>query len=66
MSRLLKLRSLSEEEEKQIGQLASSKTQSACLVQRAKVIQHMLDNTKMSAKEASFLAGYKSDVVLRH
>jgi transposase len=62
MSRLLKLRSLSEEEEKQIKQLASSKTQSACLVQRAKIIQCMLDNPKMSAKEASFLAGYKSDL----
>lgn len=62
MPRLLKIRTLSAEEEKQIRQLASSKTQPACLVQRAKVIQYMLDNPKMSAKEASSLAGYKSDL----
>jgi transposase len=61
MSRVLKLREVSHEEAEQIRKLASSRTQPLRLVQRAQIIQHMLDNPKLHAGEAGRMAGYKSD-----
>lgn len=60
MPRTLRLRNVSDEEAIQIKKLASSKTQPANLIQRAKVIQSLLDNPKMYVKDAAVLAGFKS------
>ncbi len=60
MPRTLRLRNVSDEEDKQIKKLSSSKTQPANLIQRAKVIQLLLDNPKMFVKDAAVLAGFKS------
>ena len=60
MPRTLRIRDVSDEEAKQIRKLSSSKTQPANMVQRAKVIQLLLDNPKMYVKDASVLAGFKS------
>jgi len=60
MSRILRLRKVSEEETEKIRKLASSRTQPARLVQRSRIIQLMLDNPELPAEEAGRLAGYKS------
>lgn len=60
MSRILRLRKVSEEEAEQIRKLATSRTQPARLVQRSRIIQLMLENPKLPAEEAGRLAGYKS------
>jgi len=60
MSRTLRLRNVSHEEAGKIGKLASSKTQPMRLVQRAKVIQLLIDNLKIHVKDAAVLAGFKS------
>ena len=60
MSRLLRLREVSEEEAEKLRQLSTSRTQSARLVQRARVIQLMLEHPGLPADKAGKLAGYKS------
>ena len=60
MSRLLRLREVSEEEAEQLRQLATSRTESVRIVQRAKVIQLMLDTPRLPAEKAGKLAGYRS------
>jgi len=60
MSRTLRLRNVSHEEAGKIGKLASSKTQPMRLVQRAKVIQLLIDNPKIHVKDAAVLVGFKS------
>ena len=61
MSRVLRLREVSEEEAKQVYKLATSRTQPARLVQRARIIQFLLDNPNLPAGEAGRQVGYKSD-----
>lgn len=61
MSRLLRLREVSDEEAEQVRKLATSRTQPARLVQRAKIIQSLLDNPKLPAGKAGRMVGYKSD-----
>ena len=61
MSRVLRLRKVSEEESEQIHKLATSRTQPARLVQRARIIQLLLDNPKLPTGEAGKQVGYKSD-----
>jgi transposase len=61
MPKKLGLREVSQEERKEVGRLVRSRTAAARLVQRAKVIQAMLDDPRMSAAGAGRLAGYKSD-----
>ena len=61
MSRVLRLRSVSEEEAEQVRKLATSRTQPARLVQRARIIQLLLDNPKLPTGEAGRQVGYKSD-----
>ena len=60
MSRTLRLRNVSDGEAEKIRKLASSKTQPVRLVQRAKVIQLLLDNPKMYVKDIAVLVGFKS------
>jgi len=60
MSRTLRLRNTSNEEAEKIRKLSLSKTQPANLIQRAKVIQLLLDNPKMYVKDAAVLVRFKS------
>ncbi len=62
MGKKLQVRELSELERGEITRLARSRTASACLVQRARVIQSMLEDPSRSATQAGYLAGYKSDI----
>jgi len=62
MSRVLRLREVSEEEAEQVRHLANSRTQPLRLVQRARIIQLMLDNPKLPTGEAGRQVGYKSDL----
>ena len=60
MSRVLRLREVSAEEEEQIRKLAGSRKQPLHLVKRAKIIQSMMDDPRLPADEAGIDAGYKS------
>jgi transposase len=62
MSRVLRLRALSEEEAKQVRQLANSRTQPLRIVQRARIICLLLDNPKLPTGKAGRMVGYKSDL----
>jgi transposase len=61
MPKRLELREVSEEERQEIGRLVRSRTAEVRLVQRARVIQAMLEDPQMSAARAGRLAGYQSD-----
>ena len=58
MSRVLRLRAVSEEEAEQVHQLANSRTQPAHLAQRAKIIQLLPANPR----EAGRQVGYRSQL----
>lgn len=58
MGKRVKLREVSEEEREQINRLAKSRTQPARLVQRAKVIQALVDDPSKSATKAAHELGY--------
>lgn len=60
MPNRLQLRPVSASEETQIRHLAASRSKPARLVQRARVIEAMLDDRSISSKEAGFRAGYRS------
>ena len=60
MSRRLPLRAVTPEEATQIRQLAASRKAPQMLVQRARVIQALLDMPTRTAAEASQMAGYRS------
>ncbi len=59
MPKQLNLRELSEQERGEIARLVKSRTAPVRLAQRARVIQAMLHNPKLSAASAEKLAGYK-------
>ena len=61
MANRLHLRALSEEEDSQVRRLAASRAKPARLVQRAHVIEAMLDDPTLSAKDAGRAAGYAAD-----
>ena len=65
MSRLLRLREVTDAEAKQLRQLATSRTESVRLAQRAKIIQLMLENPGLPADKAGKLSGYKSKYAAR-
>jgi len=54
------LRTLTTEEIAEIKRLANSRTEPGGIVQRARLIQAMLDDPGLGATEAGFLVGYKS------
>ena len=54
------LRTLTTEEIAEIKRLANSRTEPGGMVQRARLIQAMLDDPELSATDAGFLVGYKS------
>ena len=61
MPKKLQLRTLTDEEKGAIARLAKSRTEAARRVQRARVIQAMLDDPRLPAGEAGRSAGYRSD-----
>lgn len=60
MPRRLHLRELAEEEKQAIAHIVKSRTEPVRRVQRAKLIQAMLDDPSLPAGEAGRLAGYQS------
>jgi transposase len=62
MPKRIKLRTLTEEEKREVERLAISRKAPARLVQRAKVIKAMLDKPELSASVAGRLAGYQRDL----
>ncbi len=59
MSKRIKLRTLTREEEQEIRRLAKSRTEPVRLVQRAQIIAAMLDNPELAASRAGEHAGFK-------
>ena len=55
------LRSLTTEEVKEIRRLARSRTEPMRIVQRAKLIEAMMDDPNLNASDASFLVDFKSN-----
>ena len=61
MPKHLRVRALTEEEQRAVTRLAQSRTVAARVVQRAKVIMLMLDDATLAACVASRLAGYQRE-----
>jgi transposase len=61
MRKAVKLRSLTTEEETEVRRLAASRKEPHNLVQRAKVIVAMLDNTGLYATQAGLQAGFLAE-----
>lgn len=60
MPKRIRLRTLTAEEEQEIRRLANSRTEPVRLVQRAQIIEAMLDDPDLSATEAGVRAGYSN------
>jgi len=61
MPKQLQLRELTAGEKQAIARVVNSRTEPVRRVQRAKIIQFMLDDPKLPASEAGRRAGYRSD-----
>lgn len=61
MPNRLRLCPVTASEEGQIRRVAASRVRPARLVQRAQVIRALLEDPTLSAKEAGFCAGYRSE-----
>ena len=61
MPKKLSVREVTAEEKQKIARLAKSRTEPARLVQRAKLIQAMLQDPSLPAGHAARLAGYESE-----
>lgn len=62
MPKRLRLRELTDDEKQAIARILRSRTDPVRLVQRAKIIQVLLDNPRLAAAQAGRLAGYQSDM----
>ena len=62
MAKRLRLRELTDDEKQAIGRIIRSRTEPLRLVQRAKIIQALLDNPRLAAAQAGRLAGYQSEM----
>jgi transposase len=62
MPKQLKLRELTEKEKQEVAKITRSRTEPARRVQRARIIQAMLENPSLPASKAGRAAGYESDV----
>jgi transposase len=62
MPRQLRLRELTEVERREIARIVNSRTEPVRRVQRAKIIQFMIENPRLPASTAGRLAGYQSDM----
>jgi transposase len=63
MPKRVRLREVPSEEKEAIERLAKSRTAAIRLVQRARIIQLMLDDPTLNASEAGLQAGFKSNAV---
>ena len=61
MPKKLGLREVTKEERQEIGRLVRSRTTPVRLVQRARIIQAMLEDPKLSAARSGRRAGYQTD-----
>jgi len=61
MSKRIELRAVTDEEHSQVERLARSRTEPARIVQRAKLIQAMMEKPDIGAGQAGRLAGYRQD-----
>lgn len=61
MRKQIKLRSITEEEKKEVRRLAKSRTASMRMVQRAKIIEAMIEDPDLRASHAGQKAGLKSE-----
>jgi transposase len=59
MPKRIQLRTLTKEEEKEIRRMAHSRTEPMRMVQRARIIEAMLDDPKLAASRAGERVGYK-------
>lgn len=62
MAKRLRLRELSEEERGEVRRIARSRTAPVRLAQRARIIEAMMDDPKLSATKAGWMVGYLSGV----
>lgn len=62
MARRLRLRELTDDEKQALARIIRSRTDPIRLVQRATIIQALLDNPRLAAAPAGRLAGYQSDM----
>jgi len=60
MPKRIRLRSLTTEEKTEVQRLASSRKEPIRLVQRARIIAHMLENPGLTATQAGLRAGFQS------
>jgi transposase len=58
----LKLRELTEKEKQEVAKITRARTEPTRRVQRARIIQAMLENPSLPASKAGRAAGYESDV----
>ena len=63
MPKRICLRELTVEERKEIRRLVASRKEAHRLVQRARIIEAMLDDGHLTASEAGLRAGFKSNAV---
>jgi transposase len=63
MPKRIRLRELTVEERKEIRRLVASRKEAHRLVQRARIIEAMLDDGHLTASEAGLRAGFKSNAV---
>jgi transposase len=59
MPKRIKLRTLTSEEEQEIRRLAKSRKESMRIIQRARIIMAMLDNSELAASRAGEQVGFK-------
>jgi len=62
MPRQVRLRELTEAEKCEIRRIVNSRTEPVRRVQRAKIIQFMMDEPRLAASAAGGRAGYQSDI----
>ena len=60
MSKRIRLRWLTTEEKAEVQRLANSRKEPIRLVQRARIVAHMLENPSLTATQAGLRAGFKS------
>lgn len=63
MAERIRLRELTAEESKEIRRLVASRKEAHRLVQRARIIELMLNDAELTASEAGLQAGFKSNAV---
>ena len=63
MPKRIRLRSLTTDERAEVQRLATSRRESIRLVQRARIIAAMAEDPELTATEAGFKAGFRSNII---